>query len=114
MNFFIKIGALIKLINQSRISNVAEGVEPNDVVIMKQLGVKGIKTGRYYADQGLGVTHNIPHGLGYTPSSFQITLENGVTANQNYVVSVDATNITFVHQDGVSFTTTYIDWVVFG
>lgn len=37
MNFFIKAGNLIKLITQSRISNVSVGVDPHDVVTVGQL-----------------------------------------------------------------------------
>lgn len=40
MNFFIKAGNLIRLITKSRISNVAEGVAPDDVVTMSQIPYK--------------------------------------------------------------------------
>ena len=89
------------------------GTDPTDVVTVQQLGGT-LKTGRYNAEASAGVIHEIPHGLGKAPVSFQITLENGVTANQNYTVVSDATNITFTHADAVSFVSTYIDWVVFG
>lgn len=110
MNFFIKIGEKIGLIRSSRIANVLDGVDPTDAVNVRQLDSK-IARGRYYADAANGVIHEIPHGLDTTPGVFLITLENGETANQNYTVTADATNITFTHLDAVTFVSTYIDWI---
>jgi len=112
---FLKIvQGVLQLVKASRISNVLPGIANNDVVVVQQLGFGVLKQGRYNAQASDGVTHNIPHGVGRTPVSFNITLENGITANQNYVVSADATNIVFVHQDAGAFVSTYIDWVAFG
>jgi len=117
MNFFIKAGNLIKLITQSRISNVSVGTEDNDVVIKKQL--ENIvptprRAGVYFANSANGVTHVIPHGMPSNVLCVNITLGNSITANQNYVVTFDDVNITFVHQDAGAFVSTDIYWVAFG
>lgn len=101
--------------HNKKIQNVADGIVDTDVVNVRQLNAKvsgTVKAGRFLFDAANGAVQEIPHGLDATPTSCVISLENGVTVNQDYTYSVDSVNITLTFADAIAFESTYVNWIV--